>query len=289
MLLQNISVAGYAMVLPIAARLRVRGFGGRLKTEPEGVKLGPLTRQIMDGAELAGRDDFPSSQVWADEVEQVLEFLKAHGQFERFLPRLRAKERTPALAEAWAAYFLARHGFTILNWEPLATARHPGEFEVCLGETEPIFIEVKCPGWGSELSEEEKESGRAKAPKWVVGAAGRSFSPAASIVHAVGKALPKFEPTRVNLVVTVDDLFVPLTAISGAVMTRLLGEKLKEDEYKLVSGVLMLNPTSTGEKVTYKSRFVPGRGKALPEDVQKLLLSLNDTPILTTTAPKSNI
>jgi hypothetical protein len=57
----------------------------------ERVILGLFTKEIYCGASWVGEDEFPSSQEWADEVERVLSFLEAQGQFGRYLPALQGK------------------------------------------------------------------------------------------------------------------------------------------------------------------------------------------------------
>jgi hypothetical protein len=41
---------------------------------PAGVQLGTLTSTIRDKARWSTEDQFPSDQVWADEVERILSF-----------------------------------------------------------------------------------------------------------------------------------------------------------------------------------------------------------------------
>lgn len=129
--------------------------------------------------------------------------------FERFLPRLRAREseRDGALAEARTGFFFQRNGFRIVAWAPEAVLDRPGDMEVQWQDTEPVFVEVKGPGWEGELSAEEIRAGRRFLPKYI-NAEGRAVGPVARVVSAVDKALPKFAPDRINLVVVVDDLFV---------------------------------------------------------------------------------
>ena len=96
------------------------------------IKLGPLTRAMCDSPSWKGQDDFPSSQLWADELEKVLSFLQVHAQFECYLPVLKGKltQRDGALAEARVAFFFHRNGFLILSWEPKGASDNLGEFEI---------------------------------------------------------------------------------------------------------------------------------------------------------------
>lgn len=112
------------------------------------IKLGCLTRTITDNSAWRGKDDFPSDQVWADEIEKVLSHIHAHGQFDRFLPRLRGpvSQRDGALAEAHVSFFFDRNQFRIVSWEPEAVLGHPGDLEIQWQGTPSIFVEVKGPG-----------------------------------------------------------------------------------------------------------------------------------------------
>lgn len=244
---------------------------------PKHVRLGAMTRTILDGAALRDKDEFPAHQAWADEVERVLAFLESQGQFVRFLPRLRAKERNAALAEARAGFYFHRNGFAILRWEPEVVPGIPGDIEISWRDTEPLFLEVKCPRWEGELEEEEIQAGRTERPKYI-NAEGRAIDPVERVVYVVGKALPKFDAAHVNLVVVVDDLFVsPLDMPSDLVAGRLARE-FANSRYSTVSGVFMLNPVIFQVEVEYRALFVPGPGKALPESVKAAFMDENARP-----------
>ena len=143
---------------------------------PSEINLGSLTQTVLDGAVWRNESEFPAFQTWADEVERVFSFLVAQNVFERFLPRLRARERDGALAEARAGFFFHRNRFHILDWEPIAVPNRPGDIEIQWQDGEPLFIEVKGPGWEGELSPEEIRSGRQHLPKYV-NAEGRAVGP----------------------------------------------------------------------------------------------------------------
>ena len=100
-------------------------------------------------------DQFPAWQVWADEVEAVLEFLHAEHRLAAFFPIIqRAKttqHRDALFAEARATYFLVAGGFRILQWEPPGEGATKGEVLVSLGDSPAVFVEVKQPGWQGEF------------------------------------------------------------------------------------------------------------------------------------------
>lgn len=241
---------------------------------PHGVTLQPLTRKIVVGSYLERENAFPSNQAWADDTEKILSFLVACDQFGRFLPRLRKKERDPALAEARVAFYLRRSGFEIVSWEPKVTKK-PGDLEVAVGGEDPLFIEVKSPGWDGELSLSETRAGRNKQPKYKH-AETRAFDTTSKLVAAVRKALPKFGPGRANLVAIADDLFVsPLEA--PAVVAGELRRALQASDMAAVSGVLMVQADCVSQdSIRYRSAFVKGNGPAIPPLSLDLLCSSSE-------------
>jgi hypothetical protein len=242
---------------------------------PDTVKLGTRARAILDGAVWCEKHSFPAHQAWADEIERILAFLESQSQFGRFQSRLCAWERDGALAEARAGLYFHRNGFRILGWEPVAVAGIPGDIEISWRDTEPLFLEVKCPSWEGELEKKEIQAGRTERPKYI-SAEARAIDPVERVIYAVRKALPKFSPDRTNLVVVVDDLFVlPLDVPTAFVTGRLAGE-LADECYRKVSGVFMLSPVVYPDKeVEYRAFFVPGNGKPIPDPVKSAFLNEN--------------
>jgi hypothetical protein len=175
----------------------------------ETVTLGPLGSSVADGSSWLGADEFPSSQSWADELERVLAFAHSRGGFERCLGDLRgsASQRDSALAELRVAFFLDRNGFRLVDWKPRGAGVKEGECSVACPSGHDIFVEVKSPGWESELQQAERLSGRTRLPKYI-NAEARFIDSAAAIRFAVTKAYPKFAANRKNLLVIADDLFV---------------------------------------------------------------------------------
>jgi hypothetical protein len=250
---------------------------------PDDVQLGSLTRSMLDGATWRDHSVFPASQNWADEVERVLCFLTSQGMFGHFLPRLRAREseRDGALAEVRTAFFFHRNGFKILRWEPEEVAGRPGDLDIQWRETEPVFVEVKGPGWEGELSREEILARRQDGPKYINGEA-RAIDPIERVIYAVGKALPKFSERRINMAVIVDDLFFSPTEVPVFLVNGRLDRAFAESRYALVSAVFLLNPVNfTGQQlVEYRDYFVPNRcaKRQIPEAVHTGLLAANLNP-----------
>ena len=234
----------------------MRWFGeGALEKYPDGQLAGVLLY-----------DKFPAFQSWADDFESILAFLESQGEFDRFRNRLCARERYGALAEARAGFYFHRNGFQIPRWEPEEVPGVPGDLEIAWPDTEPIFLEVKCPSWQGELSEGERDS-RIKQPKYIDES--RAVDPMERVIYVVGKSLPKFSPTCVNLAVVVDNLFMsPLSLSLNRVYGRIARE-LADIRYAAVSGVLLINPEKFVHRaeVEYRVLLIPGHGKPLPEPV----------------------
>ncbi|MBI4664604.1 MAG: hypothetical protein HY735_37910 [Verrucomicrobia bacterium] len=178
---------------------------------PEGVKLGPLTSTIRDGAAWSTEDQFPSDQTWADEVERVLSFAQVQGQFENYVGALRgnARQRHSALAELRVAFFFSRNHFPVVEWKPVGANGREGEFTVKPPSGANVFVEVKSPSWEGELSDAEKTGDRKQQGKHLHAEA-RSIAPWERVQFAVNKGYGKFRSDTRNLLVIADDLFVSL-------------------------------------------------------------------------------
>jgi hypothetical protein len=122
---------------------------------PFDVNLGPLTRAMLSGAKWQGQDAFPAWQTWADDVETVLEFLDVQNRLPTFLDMIQktrsAQHRDALLAEARGSFHLHRHGFRILEWEPLGEGASRGEVLASLGWSRAVFVEVKQPSWQGSI------------------------------------------------------------------------------------------------------------------------------------------
>jgi hypothetical protein len=246
---------------------------------PDDVRLGPLTRAVLNCAVSREESSFPASQVWADEVERVLSFLQVQSVFKVFLPRLRSREWEGALAEARAGFFLHRNGFRILGWEPVAVPNHPGDIEVQWRDTEPIFVEVKGPGWEGELSVEEIRAGRKRLPRYI-NAEARVIDPTQRVLYTIGKALPKLAQHRANLVVVVDHWFVSPVELPRDRLVGRIVRGLADPAMCTVAGVLLLNPVDHSGFVEYRKCYVPNNlaGHPLPEPVHLGFITGNSDP-----------
>ncbi|HUU40358.1 MAG TPA: hypothetical protein VMW42_05415 [Desulfatiglandales bacterium] len=242
---------------------------------PNKINLGLRAQSILSHAVWSEKSFFPAYQSLADEFEEILAFLEAQGQFERFYSRLCARERDGALAEARAGYYFHLNGFKILKWEPEAVPRVPGDIEIAWRNTEAIFLEVKNPGWEGELSEEEINTGRNKLPKNIINAEARSFDPVERVLYAIHKALHKFNATRINLIVVDDNLFSSPLDYAIDILTAKITNEIIKPEYARVSGVFLLNVKLHSTEVEYRTFYIQGKGKPLPGVVEGAFLEAN--------------
>lgn len=176
----------------------------------------PLLYSMSQKARWVGKDDFPASPVWADEVEKWLRFVDNRGKLDRFfLPRLRdrAPKRDETLSEIAVAYFLETQcGLRIKEWEPEGSNGMAGEFLVDLQSNGQMFVEVKSPGWEKEIVDAQGPSSfRLSPPKYLSGDGG-STDPVMPVRQAVAKAYPKLPDAMPTLLIIADDLIVSLNA-----------------------------------------------------------------------------
>jgi DNA-directed RNA polymerase subunit RPC12/RpoP len=251
----------------------------------------------MDGAVWSGQDEFPSSQLWADEVERVLAFTVAQGQFPRYLGALRGRKNQfeSALLELRVAFFLHRNSFKIVGWEPVGNGGNKGEYLVQGPSGTATFVEVKSPGWESELFEEElifeyecrdcgakfekilnsaggkvtckscqsprvakRKAGRLSEPKHLNFEA-RAVAPWTAIQFAVGKAYKKFASDTPNLLIIADDLFVSLQhgtdLIAGMALYEGTHACFVDKKYENTGGVGIFWIENDGRQIWYEMRL----------------------------------
>ena len=221
----------------------------------ERLRLGRLTKVVANGARWIGQDDWPSGQVWADEVEQLLQHLDCHDRFETVLPNLRGdnRQRNSAIAEARVAFWFCRNGFKITQWEPKVT-NQPGDLEVCWQAGTPIFVEIKQPTWESELSEKERDEGRKRKPRFIHAEA-RSFDSDGVVRYAAEKSLGKLANDRPNLVVVAENTFV--SPLDGAGHES-ISFWLDDPKYDRIGAIMCFDVVqwAGNEKIEYRTLFV---------------------------------
>jgi hypothetical protein len=180
----------------------------------------PLLHEVAQGAQWIGTDEFPSCLEWANEHEAWLRFVNDGGALHHYLPRLRGpkERRDEAFAEIAPAYFFGtKCGLSVFEWEPTGANGKRGEFLMGFDRRQPVFVEVKAPGWEDEIVKTEgRASARLQQPKHIQAEA-RATGPWASVRHAVAKAYPKMPDTLPTLLVINDDLMVSLSDWSAGV------------------------------------------------------------------------
>jgi hypothetical protein len=186
-------------------------------------------------------------------------------RFKNLLPRLRARssERDAALSEARTGFFFHRNGFRITLWEPEIVKSRPGDLEIRWLSEDAIFIEVKGPGWESELAPADLKAGRQKAPKHIDGEI-RWTDPAARISCAIKKALPKFALNRPTMLVVVEDFFV--SPMEWVPLLRIIDYRLrqcmKQPVCKVLGAIFLLRPICFGSEVRYLTHFIENESAA---------------------------
>jgi hypothetical protein len=171
-----------------------------------------LSERLLREARWAGRAAYPAHPEYAVELEGLLDFIQVHKRLDSYWPRLtspRPQERDDALQELRVARFLTSQGFPIAQWEPPGNDKLIGEFSLHVPPSTNVFVEIKSPGWEGELTQEQRDAGRAKQEKYQH-LEGGAVGPAQKIRMSVRKAYPKFLSDQPNLLVIADDLFVPL-------------------------------------------------------------------------------
>ena len=251
----------------------------KLQRGPSVVTLGPLSAQVVKDAVWFGSDAYPSSQFWADELEGLLIFVQAWDVYDRYLPELRAStnQRDAALSELRVAFHFHRSGFPITHWKPVGSPPKEGEFCIACASRSEIFVEVKGPGWESELSNEERHAGRTKQPKYIDGEV-HWVSSSETIVMAVNKAYPKLPDEAPNLLVIADDLFVGYLERRSALLDLEVGHALyschndgvfTNPSYERLGGVGVFAVSEKQSGICYSMRlFINSFAKkcALPPD-----------------------
>lgn len=170
-----------------------------------------LFDDIFKNPKWSGKDFFPSSAEWKNEINNWFLFINGKNQLNRYVPRLNdsTTRRDEALAEIFSAYFLETIlNYEVINWEQRTISNNNVDFVVC-STKDKIYCEVKSPGWEAELKNNEQLSGRKALPKHLEGEV-RFPEPWQRIRYAIKKSYQKFLPTEKNLLIIHDDLFVSL-------------------------------------------------------------------------------
>jgi hypothetical protein len=207
------------------------------------------------------QDQFPSSQLWADEIERVLSYAHAQGKFDEYLGALRgnASQRDSAIAELRVAFYFHRNQHPVIQWKPIGADGNEGEYLIRAPGPENVFVEVKAPGWEGELSEQERKAGRAKQEKHI-NAEARAIAPWERIQFSIDKAYKKFLPATKNLLVVADDLFVGLQhgtdlQASMALYSKHHDGRFTDRRCERLGGVGLFWVENDGKEIWYEMRL----------------------------------
>ena len=190
------------------------------------MRLGPVARKLINPERWTG--GYPGPPVYVRELDALLHFAYQNGYLGRFVPNLEARDRQrdKALNELRLAYLFKSLGFGISEWDPPGASGKRGEFMLSWPDESSVFVEIKSPGWESELSPAQRDAGLAKLSKyevWKGGAVGNWQA-----VHrciSSEKTYPKFLPTQPNLLIMSNDLNVSLNDSLFHVEAALYGER----------------------------------------------------------------
>lgn len=221
------------------------------------------------------------------ELESLLLFAASQNRVADLVPRLNSKQSQyhEALNELRVAFFLHDNGFAIKQWEPPGLNGKVGEFLIATREDADVFVEVKSPGWESELSDGERKGGRVKQPKYL-GSGGGAVAPyIGHIRERVRRSYSKFAPGASSLLVIAGDFFFPLD-FTDTVDLALYDHELKWAKepglftiakYSNLGGVAIFETDSEGKAVEYKMRVfgnpLVSRQSTLPNSILSLQVS----------------
>jgi hypothetical protein len=173
---------------------------------------------------------------YSRELDALVDWASANGCLSRFQSRLESKntQRDEALAELRPAYLLDSVGFPIMGWDPPGANGKKGEYLLTTPEKTAVFVELKSPGWESELTPAQRATGRQHRPKYdrMGGGAVGNFQAVHQCI-ARRNTYPKFTATQANLLIIADDLNVSLHDTLFQVEGALYGAKWQygEDGY----------------------------------------------------------
>jgi hypothetical protein len=225
---------------------------------------GRYLRRIAQDAKWArdGKETIPP--MWAEELEDTLQFLDGHNQLECRLSRLRGKwrELVAELAEARTGRFLANLGFQILGWQPPSPTGCPGDLLVRWGAAAPVFVEVKAPDWEGEFQgelENEEFQKRKTLGKYVDNEGGAA-SPTEIPFRVIREnALKKFADDRPNMAVVVDDLRISPAEARGMIEDHVKQFFQEPQTVRLGAILFVCVEHPAGEPARYLSNFYENR------------------------------
>jgi hypothetical protein len=229
------------------------------------MRLGPVAKKLINPDAWTG--GYPGPPAYVRELDALLHFANQNGYLGRFVLNLEARDRQrdKALNELRLAYLFKSFGFGISEWDPPGANGKRGEFMLSWPDESSVFVEIKSPGWESELSPAQLDAGLAKLPKydvWKGGAVGNWQA-----VHrciSSEKTYPKFLPTQPNLLIMSDDLNVSLHSTLFHVEAALYGEKcfygedgyFTSNRFENIGGLGVFNAFSNAQSRGMEYEFI---------------------------------
>lgn len=203
--------------------------------------------------------DFSIDPAWKEEITKWLSCVKniKHDYYKRAKTRVNQniQKQEETLAEIRSIYFLKEiKGYDIMELEP---------DRIDLSFTDKTGVdwlaEIKCPSYVKEIFEnnqtKEESLERKKQPKNINETFAFDFK--GGYVDSIKNSLDKFKKGTNNLLIIIDDRFIPLI-YDPFLETNLVKKLLKQDVENKISCILLLSITyyPFDNKFEYKSQAV---------------------------------
>ncbi len=245
------------------------------------LRLGPAARKLISPDRWT--DGYPGPAAYSRELDVLLDWASKRNYLKRFVPNIEAKntKRDEALNELRLAYLFDQTGFPVVQLGPPGANGKKGEYLLATPEKTDVFVELKSPGWESELTPAQRASGRQHRPKYegVGGGAVGNFQAVHQCI-ARPNSYPKFTTTQANLLIIADDLNLSLHDTLFQVEGSLYGAKWQYGEDGYFTSNRFENPGGLG--VFYAFSAVPSRGIEY-----QFVIYENPYALLTTKLPQS--
>lgn len=233
----------------------------------------PILDDILKNAIWKDKDEFPYDNLYADEIEKQLNYIKNKNWLVSYMPRLTKMDTTKrdeALTEICSSYFLEEQmRFLVKDLEPEGAGKKKGDFILSIDNTE-IFCEVKSPGWEREIYKEQgPNSQRLHLPKYIPVEV-RWGDDSEAIKYSVDKAYEKIPGNKPSLLIIVDDFWRSLfhETLFKITINRALYYEARPDPCKdppsgyfaaktheNLSGILFIQLQLNTSRVMYKNKL----------------------------------